>query len=314
MEIERLITRLGRPQDVVDVVLDTDTYNEVDDQFALAYLLRSPERARVRAIYAAPFLNDKSTSPQDGMLKSHAEIQRILDLCGRRDMLPHVYQGSATFLNDEKTPVPSQAGDDLIRLARAQPMDRPLYVLAIGAITNVASALLLAPDIVEKIVIVWLGGHALHWPHTREFNLFQDVAAARVVFGSGAPVVQLPCEGVVTHLATSGPEMARWMKGKNALCDYLYEITRHEEEDLAGKAVWSRVIWDVSAVAWLLSGDFVQDVLVHSPIPTHDGHYALDPSRHFIRYVYRVNRDLIFADLFQKLGSDSCPAGDGGDD
>ena len=33
-----LLNRLKRPEGKIDVVLDTDTYNEIDDQFALAYL------------------------------------------------------------------------------------------------------------------------------------------------------------------------------------------------------------------------------------------------------------------------------------
>ena len=41
--------------------------------------------------------------------------------------------------------------------------------------------LLAEPEIVRKIVVVWLGGHNLNWPHTREFNLMQDVPAAQVV-------------------------------------------------------------------------------------------------------------------------------------
>lgn len=90
--------------------------------------------------------------------------------------------------------------------------EKPLYVAAIGAITNVASALLLNPEIADRIVIVWLGGHALHWYDNAEFNIRQDVAAARVVFSSGAPLVIMPCMGLVhafsamrnTHCGTLG--------------------------------------------------------------------------------------------------------------
>ena len=49
------------------VVLDTDTYNEVDDQFALAHLLLSPDEVEIEAVYAAPFFNDRSSGPADGM-------------------------------------------------------------------------------------------------------------------------------------------------------------------------------------------------------------------------------------------------------
>ena len=62
------------PKGKIDVVLDTDTYNEIDDQFALVYLLRSPEKLNLKAIYAAPYFNDRSTSPEDGMEKSYEEI------------------------------------------------------------------------------------------------------------------------------------------------------------------------------------------------------------------------------------------------
>ena len=50
-----MLERLLPPKGKVDVVLDTDTYNEVDDQFALAYLFCAREKCNVRAIYAAPF-------------------------------------------------------------------------------------------------------------------------------------------------------------------------------------------------------------------------------------------------------------------
>ena len=73
--------------------------------------------------------------------------------------------------------------------------EAPLYVVAIGALTNIASALLLEPAIAQRITLVWLGGNAWDWPDNQEFNAFQDVAADRVVFGSGAAVVQLPCQG-----------------------------------------------------------------------------------------------------------------------
>ena len=84
-----------------------------------------------------------------------------------------VYRGSTDYLSRGKPPQRSAAVDDLIRRAVAAPDDDPLYVVAIGAITNVA-ALLLEPDLVRKIVVVWLGGNTHHQPSTMEFNLMQD--------------------------------------------------------------------------------------------------------------------------------------------
>lgn len=71
------LLRLERPA-VLPMVVDTDTFNEVDDQFALCFALLS-SRARVEAIYAAPFFNALSQGPEDGMEKSYLEIFRLLD-------------------------------------------------------------------------------------------------------------------------------------------------------------------------------------------------------------------------------------------
>ena len=161
-----LIRRLEPPTGPIDVVLDTDTFNEVDDQFALSYLLKQGDRLRVKALYAAPFYNEKSTGPADGMEKSYREILTLLPLLGREDLKPLVYKGSPRYLPSEGEPVPSPAAEHLARLAAAYTPERPLYVVAIGAITNVASALLLDPSIRDKVVIVWLGATPSPGPGT----------------------------------------------------------------------------------------------------------------------------------------------------
>ena len=300
MTQEQLLKRLEKPKGPVDVVLDTDTFNEIDDQYALSYLLRSPERLRLQAVYAAPFWNEKSTGPEDGMEKSYREILNVLHLLGEDRYIPLVLKGSRQYLEGEDKPAESPAARDLVRRALGQPEDSPLYVVAIGAITNVASALLMEPAIREKIVVVWLGGLAYSWPDTKEFNMQQDVAAALVVFGCGVPLVQLPCMGVVSAFAATGPELEHWLRGKNALCDYLADLTAREAEACGMGPCWSRVIWDVTAVAWL-TGDFMEDCLTPSPIPQYDHRYSFDPTRHFIRYVYHIRRDKLMEDLFRKL-------------
>lgn len=295
-----LIRRLEPPTGPIDVVLDTDTFNEVDDQFALSYLLKQGDRLRVKALYAAPFYNEKSTGPADGMEKSYQEILTLLPLLGREDLKPLVYKGSPRYLPSEGEPVPSPAAEHLARLAAAYTPEQPLYVVAIGAITNVASALLLDPSIRDKVVIVWLGGHALTWPRNNEFNLAQDIAAARVVLGCGAAVALLPCMGVVSGFQISKADLETYLQGKNPLCDYLVDTVLRDMAD-SPLPTWSRVIWDVTAVAWLLGGAFLEDRLEHSPIPEYGGRWSFDHNRHFIRYVYHVYRDKLFADLVEKL-------------
>lgn len=303
MTREQLLKNLQVPVGPIDVVLDTDTYNEIDDQFALSYLLRSGEKLTVKALCAAPFFNDNSTSPEDGMERSYREIFNLLHLAEREDLNPVVFEGSRTYLPDEHTAVASPAARELVRLAKGYSPEKPLYVVAIGAITNVASALLLDPSIADNVVIVWLGGHSLEWPETSEFNMMQDVPAARVVFGCGAPVVQLPCMGVVDHFYATGPELRYWLGGKNALCDYLVAHTEEAANAYAAGKVWSRVIWDVTAVGWLLNDDnrLMESRIIPAPLPQCDHHYSIDFTRHPFCYVWRIHRDALMQDLVEKL-------------
>jgi inosine-uridine nucleoside N-ribohydrolase len=291
---------LASPTGLVDMVLDTDAYNEIDDQFAIAYALHAPEKLNVCALYAAPFFNERSSGAADGMERSYQEINKLLTLSGQAAT---VLRGSPQYLVDENTPAISPAAQDLAERAMAYSPEKPLYVVAIGAITNIASALLIAPAIADRIVIVWLGGHALHWHDNEEFNCKQDVAAARVVYASGAPLVMLPCMGVVSAFTTTEPELKQWLPGKNALCTYLAEHTIEAANEYAQGKVWSRVIWDVTAIGWLMNeqGKLMLDKLIPTPIPTYDHHWAFDPRRPLCRYVYHIQRDALLADLVHHI-------------
>lgn len=295
------LSRLEPPTGRVRMVLDTDTYNEIDDQFAVVHALLSPEKLDVEAIYAAPFFNERSNGPAQGMERSFEEILRLLD---RLNISPDglVHKGATSFLTDLSAPPQSAAVRDLIDRAMASPEDDPLYVVAIGAITNVASALLLQPEIINRIVVVWLGGHALYWPHTKEFNLRQDVHAARVIFDSGVPLIHIPCEGVTTHLFTTLTELDTFVRGKSPIGDYLCEIYERFYPDHYAR---SKVIWDVATIAWLLNPEWVPTDIVHSPVVTDQVTWSEDRTRHFIRTASYIHRDPIFRDLFDKLRASS---------
>jgi inosine-uridine nucleoside N-ribohydrolase len=280
----------------VRMVLDTDTANEIDDQFAVVYALISPE-LDLKAVYAAPFTNNRSSGPGDGMEKSYEEILRILN---RLDKSPDgfAFKGSSHYLSDLKNPEKSPAALDLVERAKKSSPEDPLYVTAVGAITNVANAILIDPSIIRNIVVVWLGGNGHNWPNQREFNFRQDLNASRIIFDCGVPFVQLPCTPVVTHFATTVPEMERYVAGRGAIGDYLLKIFKEYRKDHFG---WSKVLWDMTAVAWVIDDKWLPSDLVHSPIVTDNYTFSFDPSRHLIRTVNFVQRDPIFRDFFTKL-------------
>jgi inosine-uridine nucleoside N-ribohydrolase len=231
------------------------------------------------------------------MEKSYEAILRVLD---KLDVSPQgfTYRGSREFIADPSRPEESPAARDLIARAGKHSPENPLYVVAVGAITNVANALLLEPSILPNVVVVWLGGNGHHWPDQREFNYQQDLHASRTIFDSGVPFVQLPCTPIVTHFATTVPEMKEHVAGHGAIGDYLVRIFEDYSDDHFG---WSKVLWDMTAVAWVINDEWLPSNLVHSPIVTNEYTYSFDDSRHLIRVVYFLHRDPIFRDFFTKL-------------
>lgn len=321
---EQRIRMLQCPEHPVDVVIDTDTFNEVDDQFALAYLLKNSDRLRLQAIYAAPFLNEKADTPKVGMEKSYQEILKLLELAEVPEYKEKVCKGAERFLEDEHTPVCSEAARDLVQRALAHSEKDPLYVIGIAAATNIASAILLEPMITERMAVVWLGGSAFHCDEMEEFNLAEDVSAARILFDSGVPLVHLPCWGVVESFTISRPELEAYFIGKNQLADHLAGYAIEAVEEWAAGTAWAKVIWDVTAVAWLLNDGqrFMKERIVTCPkIAGPCGYtlpdevrrsrrdmdhgmpcgYSLSDERHCMKYVYRIERDVLMTDLIEKI-------------
>jgi inosine-uridine nucleoside N-ribohydrolase len=273
-------------------VLDTDTFNEIDDQFAVVYAVLSPSQIRLEALYAAPFHNRRSTGPSDGMVKSYEEIRRLLDhLPGPH---PPALHGSQSWL----PAAPSPASEDLI--ARARTGDPPLHVLTIGAPTNVAAALQAAPDIAERVVVVWLGGNPRYWHKAVEFNVYQDMAASRVLLDSGVPLVHVPCRNVAEHLRTTKAEIDGHVRGASPIGDYLADIFTDFRTDHFAR---SKVLWDMAVVAWLIDEAWVPTAVVHSPLLTEAGTWSHDPTRHLIREALWADRDKIFGDFFRKIST-----------
>ena len=243
--------------------------------------------------------------PAVGMERSYREILTVFDkLC-----IPHqgkVFRGSAGYLHHLDAPLPSDAVDHLIGCARATAPDQPLYVVALGCVTNIACALLRAPDIMDRIVVVWTSGFPSHAPNTNySFNLEQDMLASSVLLDSGVPLVYLPGYHVGAQLRLSLPEMERYVKGKGAIGDYLHHLFTHNPLwDFAGIDSFyahSWVIWDIINIAWLLDPAWVPSDIVHTPVLGADRRWRQAEGRHPMREAYAVARDAIFRDFFMKL-------------
>ena len=103
--------------DKINVILDTDTYNECDDQFALAYLLKSQERFNIEAITVAPYHHDNNISIIEGNEKSYNEIIKICKYLNF-DTTNKVYKGSEDYLQNNYNET-TKAVEKIIEIAYA---------------------------------------------------------------------------------------------------------------------------------------------------------------------------------------------------
>ena len=299
LQEERRRELLAIPSRKVDAVLDTDTFNEIDDQFALSFAMLAHESLNMKAVTAAPFFNRRSSSPADGMEKSYQEIGNVFRLL-KRNPDGMVFRGSDSYLKDPLTPVDSEAARRIVELARnARAEGRILYVIGIGAITNVASALLMEPAIIDSVV-VWLAGHAFDTIPNREFNLYQDVPASRVIFESGVPLVLIPCCGVAEILMMTLPELKKRTASCGSLGAFLYERTA---EFLGNDPTIQKVIWDIAAIACFDCPEAVHSRIISAPVLNPDASWTLTEERHKIRLVHYLERGRIFNRLFERLES-----------
>ncbi len=289
--------KLPFPGGRVKFILDTDTYNEVDDQFALIYAISSPDRLNMLGVTAAPFFNYRSESPADGMERSYNEIVKITEMMNQQGNY-HISRGATRYLPDKNTPVNSEAVDFIISQAEHCSRSEPLYIAAIGAITNIASVLICRPDLKDNMVVVWLGGHQYDYEHNNEFNLRQDVAAAQVVFESGVNLVHVPCNSVAEKLETTCTELNHELSDCGKAGEYLRGIfTDYVKEH----GYTQKVIWDISTIAFFTIPQAIQWQFAPAPALKDNKDWVVNQQKHIIRTAINLNRDMIFNDMFNRL-------------
>lgn len=250
-------------------------------------------------------------TPQEGMQRSLDEIVNVYGLLGQPHA-GHAFAGSTRYLRSFEDPEASAATTRLIELAAARPAGEPLYVLAIGCLTNIANALLLEPELVRRLVVVWTAGYPSHAPHVnRAFNLEQDLLATQLVFDCGVPLVYLPGYHVGAQLRLSLPEMERHVRDCGAIGARLHALFTHNPlwplvgidgaEALDARSAYSWVIWDVINVAWMLEPEWVPSDLVRTPRIGADLRWHADATRPWMREAHAVQRDAIFSDFLARL-------------
>lgn len=279
----------------INVILDTDTYNECDDQFALTYMLKSQDLFNIEAITVAPYSHKKyNVSVREGLENSYNEILKICKwLNFNTDN--KVFKGAEDYICNGY----NENNDAVNKIIEIALKNDKTYVMAIGAITNVALAIKKAPEIIEKIEVIWLGGHSLLQDNNQEFNFKQDINAVRIIFDSKVKLTIIPCKSVASNLITSVHELNYNLKDKSELCNYL--IDRFYNDGYHGIQE-RRVIWDISVIAYLINKNWFTSEELSCPNIKDDTSYELTNNKHKITMVNYIDVNKIYMDLFEKLG------------
>ena len=232
------------------VIVNTDAKNEADDQFAIVHALFSPS-LDVRGLIAAHFGSERSAR---SMEESREEIDLLLQLSGITDTV--VANGAATGLPDATTAVDSDGARLIIEESKLAGPDDPLYVAFLGPLTDMASAILLDPALVDRhVIVVWIGGmgYDVDWSYPGiEFNLRNDITAANVTFDSGLEIWQVPAP-VYSMVSVGYAELEEKIGGTSKLADYL--ITQLVDFNAAHhpEPIESRSLGDSPAISLILN-------------------------------------------------------------
>lgn len=236
----------------IRVVLDCDTANEIDDQFAIAYALGSPA-LDVRGVIS---VHNTLIHGAGSVERYQEEAERVVRLCGKATSVPCL-RGAVGPMETRATPVPSEGLDFLIAEARRG----PLTIIATGPITDVASLLLVAPEARENLRVAWLGGFPdmatyMRW-RLGELNGRADIAAWRILFEQPVDLLQLPGWPGVAKIAVEYAPYADELRALGRpIATYLADILvawMAYREGLGYGHQARKILWDVATVAAVIN-------------------------------------------------------------
>ncbi len=176
------------------LVIDTDIGTDVDDLWTLAMVpgLAGVNVAAVTLVYGDTDLRARMAAAVLAAMGVEAPVHRG---CGQplsgKAVVWAGHEGAGVPGIDEAAYDRVDAADTLVALAAAEPGS--LEVLAIGPLTNIATAMQRDPAFVRNVkrLLVMGGEFQMGWP---EHNFACDFEATRIVVGSGAPITIVPLD------------------------------------------------------------------------------------------------------------------------
>lgn len=275
----------------IRVIIDTDAACEADDPYAIVQGLLSP-KLMVKGIVAEHFNEEGS------MERSFEEIKTIVSLM---KLDTPIFHGQKGKLSDDKEV--SEGVQFIVNEALSED-EKPLFVLCQGAITNVAKAIEINPEIKDKMTVIWIGTHGTMYdePPFREFNAGNDVTAANTVLTSGMDLWLVPSY-VYTTITIGIAEIKRRIEPCGEIGKHLYQnLVDYNNSEFAGWTKgesWS--LGDSPAIALAMNPDCGRFEYVTAPKVEEDTKSTEDTSRPMVRVYKDVDSRYILEDLIAKL-------------
>lgn len=201
------------------ILIVSDATNEIDDVWAIALAILSPERFDIEGFVGSNYDHTHDGIGPKSIEMSVKEIHTILEKAGMKGKYP-VYAG-AHPMQYEFAASGSEGVDFIIKKAMEGSPEKPLWVIGLGSSTDLASAYLKQPAIKDKVVMFWHGRTEETWPYrAHNYNVKGDMHAARMMFHAPFPLVLFDTG---THLrAGTLEETEKNVKPYGALGEYMY--------------------------------------------------------------------------------------------
>ena len=254
------------PDPPVRLIVDADTGNEVDDLYAITIALIEP-RLEIVGITSAQW-HTHPNAPKDTVGESQRLNEKILSLMGM-GQIPHPEGANLAMVNMLR-PQPSDAAEFIIEQALATPEGEKLNVAVLGPATNLASAVLMAPEIIPRITANYLG--FWHHPETgtwnkREFNTNNDPNAVNLLINTSGLEFHVMTASTSQRLVFDKVEVDRHLKGKGGIGDLLVNrwesFDRYWQKTDKEKRHWT--MWDVAIIIALANPELAGQSKVQSP-------------------------------------------------
>jgi len=288
------------------LIIHTDAKNEADDQYAIVHQLLTT-KLDVRGIIAGHFeVGQNRFAAGTTAEESYREIIKVLRLMDVLDEYKNrVYMGASEGLPDSAKPLISDGARFIVEEALRDD-SRPLFIGMQGAITDLACAILIEPEICSRMTCIWIGG-GVYPQGGCEFNLSQDVTAANIVFSSAMPVWQIPMN-VYKQFAVTLAELQLKVQPYGKIGDYLFRQMVEFNLMCAGNANWPHgETWglgDQGVISALLDELEKTDGFTTRPAPQFDPvtmRYIDAPENREIRIYHHMNARQTLEDFFAKL-------------